>query len=608
MAIENMRLLRIAGSLEHIESILLTAFTTQDLHAELAAHVVNEGNGGTLLKEDSTFEDYLNRIESTARSLHIELKERYNPELDTKHVDDLLQHVEYAFEKINEQQMQYSGLTKEDKEAIETLREYQIDKMAQTKFTSVNFGRLPIVHLPKLDQIEDTLLAYTVLSKNNHYAWILSVTTTDHKAQVQDIFEHLYFEEIALPKLDDQKLLHICEEELEEIYGYVSRNARIRRLYKYIAVFEDQCVITGFVPQSTVKAFKTQFGDMTDVIIQDFPAGAEEGLEPPTKLRNNWFISPFELFVDMYAMPRYHDFDPTTFLGLTYCLLFGIMFGDLGQGFLLFIGGYLLNRKKPAKLKAVVMRLGLFSMFFGLLFGSVFGNEELLNPFYTDILGLPGKPFHVLAPDFTTTLLLSAAGLGAALILSSISYNIYGQLKRKQVGEALFSHNGVAGFIFYGSVLAIAALQVGMNIQVANPLTIGLGIILPLVLILFRVPLKNFVAKVAITPHEGWGGYLTESIFELIEILLSFITNTLSFLRVGGFVLSHAGMMMVVMILNEMVGGVGGIFVVIFGNLFVMGLEGLIVGIQTVRLQYYEMFSRYYAGGGKKYVPTAVKY
>ena len=80
------------------------------------------------------------------------------------------------------------------------------------------------------------------------------------------------------------------------------------------------------------------------------------------------------------------------------------------------------------------------------------------------------------------------------------------------------------------------------------------------------------------------------------------ITNSMSYLRVGGFVLSHAGMMLVVMTLVEMTGNAG-ILVMIFGNLFVMCLEGLIVGIQALRLEYYEMFSRYYTGGGREFRP-----
>ena len=92
---------------------------------------------------------------------------------------------------------------------------------------------------------------------------------------------------------------------------------------------------------------------------------------------------------------------------------------------------------------------------------------------------------------------------------------------------------------------------------------------------------------------NGFGAFFVEGFFELFEVVLSFITNTMSFLRVGGFVLSHAGMMLVVYTLAEMVGGFGEIIVLILGNVFVMCLEGLIVGIQVLRLEFYEMFSRF---------------
>ena len=144
----------------------------------------------------------------------------------------------------------------------------------------------------------------------------------------------------------------------------------------------------------------------------------------------------------------------------------------------------------------------------------------------------------------------------------------------------------------------IVTMTLGYSIM--NPLTIIVFIVIPLLSILFHEPLSNLIAKMKVTPQEGWGGYIVEGFFELFEVLLGFVTNTLSFLRVGGFILSHAGMMSVVMVLKDMSGGAGFI-VFIIGNIIVIGLEGLIVGIQTLRLQYYEMFSRYYDGGGKPF-------
>ena len=95
-----------------------------------------------------------------------------------------------------------------------------------------------------------------------------------------------------------------------------------------------------------------------------------------------------------------------------------------------------------------------------------------------------------------------------------------------------------------------------------------------------------------------------EAFFELFEIVLSFVTNTVSFLRVGAFALNHAGMMSVVVMFMTTMNTGASIGIAIFGNLLVIGLEGLIVGIQVLRLGFYEMFSRFYDGGGREFKPT----
>ena len=97
------------------------------------------------------------------------------------------------------------------------------------------------------------------------------------------------------------------------------------------------------------------------------------------------------------------------------------------------------------------------------------------------------------------------------------------------------------------------------------------------------------------------GMFFVENLFEMFEVILSFFTNTISFLRIGAFAIVHVGMMMVVAILSQS-GGVGGVIVQVIGNVLVMVLEGLIVGIQVLRLEYYEMFSRYFSGRGKEFM------
>ena len=140
----------------------------------------------------------------------------------------------------------------------------------------------------------------------------------------------------------------------------------------------------------------------------------------------------------------------------------------------------------------------------------------------------------------------------------------------------------------------------GKNLNIAALIFL---IIIPLLLIFLQEPLSRIVARRRDIMPENKGEYFTESSFELLEILLNYVTNTISFIRVGAFALIHAGMMMVVWEFGDMMSGAGSIILLIFGNLFVMGMEGFLVGIQVLRLEFYEMFGRFFDGEGKAFRP-----
>ena len=205
-----------------------------------------------------------------------------------------------------------------------------------------------------------------------------------------------------------------------------------------------------------------------------------------------------------------------------------------------------------------------------------------------------------MSPENTMTLLMAAIGLGIVLILVSMTFNIILNFKKKNMGEAILSQNGLCGVTFYVAVIS-AALGMLTGQHFVNIFYILILIVLPLILMFLKEPLIRKLEEHGEMFPNGFGAFFVEGFFELFEVVLSFITNTMSFLRVGGFVLSHAGMMLVVYTLAEMVGGFGEIIVLILGNVFVMCLEGLIVGIQVLRLEFYEMFSRYYEGNGNPF-------
>ncbi len=204
------------------------------------------------------------------------------------------------------------------------------------------------------------------------------------------------------------------------------------------------------------------------------------------------------------------------------------------------------------------------------------------------------------------TVFIVAIVFGMFMILLTMILHIYNAIKAHDTEGALFDANGVAGFVFYLSLVAVIFLYMTGN---ALPATIILVVmfVIPLLLIVLREPIIHKIEKKTFKP-ESMVMFIVEGLFELFETLLSYFSNTLSFVRIGAFAVSHAAMMEVVLMLagaeNGLVGlGVGNWIGILIGNLFVCGMEGLIVGIQVLRLEYYELFSRFYRGTGREFKP-----
>ncbi|MCD8009267.1 MAG: ATPase, partial [Lachnospiraceae bacterium] len=196
---------------------------------------------------------------------------------------------------------------------------------------------------------------------------------------------------------------------------------------------------------------------------------------------------------------------------------------------------------------------------------------------------------------------------GMFLILVTMIFHIANAVKTKHWGDALFDANGLAGLVFYGALAAVIILYMsGHTLPATVILVLMFGI--PLILLALKEPLTRIMEKQKPFIEEGVPMFLVQTFFELFEVMLSYFSNTLSFVRVGAFAVSHAAMMEVVLMLaGAENGGTGNMVVVVPGNLFVCGLEGLIVGIQVLRLEYYEMFSRFYQGGGREFRPFAAR-
>lgn len=603
MAIVKMKYISASTDAEHMEDMITDGVDSSMLHAIHASDVVNEDNNGHLLNDDNPYSAYLQTLQNFAHSVNysIETKKHASKHYTNEEIDAFINELNTTFGL--ETDAQSVILTPDDEKALSVLSECGFERIHACQFLNFGFGRLPRESYKKLSMYKDDIFVHHHVHETPQYVWMLYVTSDSYVDRVRKIFKDLYFEEMDIPLIDVKKQLEKYHEQIDDIYAFCYEENHIHELYPYVAEIDGRYVMSGFIKAEDEENFKAVFKELPVTFDVKDPEEVPDK-QCPTLLKNSWFARPFELFIGMYGVPKYGDFDPTAFVAVTYCLLFGIMFGDLGQGLVLFILG--LAFEKKGQLFGIINRCGITSMIFGFLFGSLFGYEDALNPIHQSLFGVREKLFDVMDNSSTMVLLIGAIAIGAVLIMITQCMNIVNRIKHKKLGEALFSQNGVAGLVFYGSIIFAVVATMVLNWNILNPVYIIICFVLPVICFVMKEPLSNAVEHKTVKPKEGWGGYITQSIFELIDVLLTFVTNSMSYLRVGGFVLSHAGMMLVVMTLVEMTGHAG-IVVLIIGNIFVMVLEGLIVGIQTLRLEYYEMFSRYYDAGGTPFKALAEK-
>lgn len=346
--------------------------------------------------------------------------------------------------------------------------------------------------------------------------------------------------------------------------------------------------VAGWVPQSSYDEYLKMFDNEENVTVMVKDAESVSDLKPPTKLKNNRLFKPFQNFIEMYGLPSYNEFDPTMLFAITYTIIFGMMYGDVGHGFVLGLVGVILSKKKNF-LGPILVRCGITSMIFGVVFSSVFGYED---KFWHALW----SPMHQMMPT-----LIAAVGVGLVVITIVMIMNIANGIKQKNVERVLFDPNGVAGMVFYwGAIIIVLSALNFLPVKVSTVLIV-LFIAVPLVLMFLKEPLGKLIEGRKDWMPKEKGGFIMETFFEMFELMLSYVTNTVSFIRIGAFALNHAGMMAVVFTLARLSGGSDNILIVILGNILVLGLEGLLVAIQVLRLQFYEMFSRYYEGDGKPF-------
>ncbi|MBC8578203.1 MAG: V-type ATP synthase subunit I [Zhenhengia sp.] len=402
-------------------------------------------------------------------------------------------------------------------------------------------------------------------------------------------------EKIVLTNLEKKTFI------LNKIYTRVKLEQKILSIKEEIVHGNNLFVLNAWVAKKDRRRIEEKIGDITDkfvVIVKD-ASELDKKIIPPTQLKNNCIFKPFETIVKLYGLPSYYEIDPTPFLGITFMLMFGIMFGDIGQGLVYFLAGVMLYKKSEVA-GGVLTRLGLSSIVFGFVYGSLFGLEHEQLPWLPHIVGSPLSTVNIMP------VLIAGVVFGIAVLSVSYIIGIINALRRGDIEAGVFGKNGIAGYIFFmGFVGTLVSLV--QIIQV--PIWVPLGImVLMLGVMILREPLTNMVTGNRPYIHGEVSSYFIESAFEGVETILGALSNGISFIRVGAFALNHAGLFMAFLVMSEMTDSLLlKIIILLLGNILILTLEGLVVFIQGLRLQYYEMFSKYFSGDGHAYAPIKIE-
>ena len=356
---------------------------------------------------------------------------------------------------------------------------------------------------------------------------------------------------------------------------------------------DEYFYLSGWVPETEVNKFKG-LEEKYDNTILTTRNDESVDQDPPTRLKNNKVFRPFEFLVNMYGAPNYDEIDPTPFFAITYLLLYGLMFGDLGQGLVFIAIGFWLAKKNKV-FGGLIKRIGLSASFFGLMYGSFFGREDIIP-------ALLIKPF-----DNIMTVLIASVAFGVGLMVISYLIGIYNKVsKQHNIEEGIFGKEGLAGLMMMLSFIIIV-----LNIVNKSPIPMPVGIIIliaSIIMMVFKQPIARKIEGKKRLYDQGKGDYYVESSFSIIEALLSVFSNLVSFTRVGAFAINHVGLYMAFEVMAKLAGGgILGTIILILGNALIIGLEGMIVFIQGLRLEFYEMFSKYYEGNGRLFRPISSK-
>ncbi|MBD5399254.1 MAG: ATPase [Treponema sp.] len=527
-------------------------------------------------------------------------------------------------------------------------------ELEHLSFLSIRIGKIPAENINALK--ESLGSEAVIISLGNDTSRIMAVSSKKGRFSLDTELKRFGFVNMEIPhdfkgipedaltslrlKRDEaQRTLAVLEEEKRNFAE--THEASLKRLLASFSVayqvfdiknsLESTALVyrlVGWIPSDEVSVFMSELDQMTEgrIAIREYlpmevPSVISGKEQVPVKLKHGKFVSSFERLIFSYGSPFYGTIDPTPFVAVFFTVLFGIMFGDCGQGLVFLLVGILMAAKKIKvggwnKFAPIFMAIGCSSAVMGLITGEFFTNETLLKPFalwVTGLFGTPRAPILKVMPSASPNSIKIVFGIfgvtiAIGFIINTVGLiiNIINKILQKKWGSALFGKIGLAGALFFWYVVAFAIRIAAFKHSptLCDWIVIG-G---TLFFAAFGEPFERLLDGKRPILENGTGAMVIGGIVELIEVVSTYLSNSISFVRVGAFALAHAVLGFIISMMAEKCGMIGGIFVLIAGNAIVIVLEGMIVAIQVIRLQYYEFFSKFFSETGSEFRPLQFRY
>jgi len=556
-----------------------------------------------------------------------EAEQNLPPLQDKKDIDSILREIEEPVEDWRNERREVENEFKRLRNLIQEIRlltglDTPIEEIRKPEYLHRVIGTIPREDLENLKVVLFRVPFVIIpISAEGQRVLIVAATSRNHAEILDRALQVLFFEPVSLEEdlrgrpadalQRYERRQNDCKQRLADLerrrtamrerfarrlaglQHRIEADLRVARAVTGYDRHGDVFLISGWIPEDAVETVMTTVATATDgradvELLEAVPGGRRP---VPTFLRNPRLLKPFEKIVSTFGFPGYGEVDPTPLVAVSFLLMYGMMFGDVGHGLMLTAAGLLIRRRyreKAAAIGSILIAAGLSAAVFGALYGSIFGLEHILP--------------HLWLHPLDSILEILSASVVAGIILINIGFtaHLIKTIRVRSWSALLFSRSGLAGIGLYWTLVGGGYAAV---LGVMAPKVLMVLVFIAAAVVFLREPLGRLVSGERPLVEEDWASFGVQSFFETFETVIGYVSNTLSFVRLGAFAVAHAGFIGVVFSLAEISGEVLRWPVILVGTLIVVGLEGLIVGIQALRLEYYEFFGKFYEGGGRSFSP-----